>query len=291
MSYNLGRRSMPQHLAQQYQRLKAIASEDLRGEAVAHLIREMAVYARQLLQRTERVGLTSRVEGKHYFGFRRDGQSRPVNEALYIEDEGDFNRLLRAFESGFPGATGEDIVRSTYSAAYSVFAAHDTYGVGRKASATFFEVLIGHIVSRAVGVSPRKKVRIPESGADLPTDYVFDPGTKSRKIHLPIKTSTRERAVQAWVHQLVLDRIFGTGVYRGVLVVSAETKRDSKTGEVIEICVPRQLQMFQSRVAEISRIYYLDPPQVYLALAADFPRVEVRSFGEALSELPGLLHT
>ena len=77
--------------------------------------------------------------------------------------------------------------------------------------------------------------------------------------------------LQRWVHQLVLDRIFGTGVYRGVFVVSAETKRDSTTGEVIEICVPKQLQMFQSRVAEISRIYYLDPPQVYLALATDFP--------------------
>jgi hypothetical protein len=87
----------------------------------------------------------------------------------------------------------------------------------------------------------------------------------------------------------VLERIFGAGVYRGVLVVSAETKRDSRTGEVIEICVPKQLQMFQSRVAEISRIYYLDPPQVYLNLAAEFPRVEVKSFGEAFGELRELL--
>jgi hypothetical protein len=71
--------------------------------------------------------------------------------------------------------------------------------------------------------------------------------------------------------------------------VSAETKRDSRTGEVIEICVPKQLQMFHSRVAEISRIYYLDPPQVYLNLAAEFPRVEVKSFGEAFGELRGLL--
>jgi hypothetical protein len=251
----------------------------------------MALYARQILGRADRIQLTSRVAGKRYFGFRREAQSRPINEALYV-DEGDaFNRLLRGFRSGFRSATGDEIVRSAYTTAYSVFAANDVYGVGRKASATFFEILIGHIVARAVGVSPRKKVRIPESGADLPTDYVFDPGPNSRKIHLPIKTSTRERAVQAWVHQLVLDRIFGTGAYRGVLVVSAETKGDSKTGEVIEICVPRQLQMFQSRVAEISRIYYLDPPQVYLALANDFPRVEVKSFGEAFQELQALLIT
>jgi len=282
---------VPQHLSQQYGRLKAIASEDLGGSAVARLVSEMALYARHILRRADRVQLTSRVAGKHYFGFKREAQCRPINEALYVDEEDAFNRLLRAFRSGFRSTTGEDIVRSAYTTAYSVFAANDVYGVGRKASATFFEILVGHIVARAVGVSPRKKVRVPESGADLPTDYVFDPGPNSRKIHLPIKTSTRERAVQAWVHQLVLDRIFGTGVYRGVLVVSAETKGDSKTGEVIEICVPKQLQMFQSRVAEISRIYYLDPPQVYLALANDFPRVEVKSFGEAFEELPALLRT
>ena len=249
----------------------------------------MALHARGLLQRTDRVQLTSRVTGKRYFGFSRDDQSRPVNVALYVEGGGELNRLLGAFRGGFQHTGGEDIVRSTYTIAYNVFAANDVYKVGRKASATFFEVLIGHIVSRTVGVSPRKKVRIPESGADLPTDYVFDPGRNRRKIHLPIKTSTRERAVQAWVHQLVLERIFGREEYRGVLVVAAETKRGSRTGEVIEICVPRQLQMFQSRVAEISRVYYLDPPQVYLALATDHPRIEVRSFGEALSELPTLL--
>ena len=282
---------MPQHLSQQYQRLKAIASEDLRGVAVSRLISEMASWSRQMLQRAERVQLTSRVTGKHYFGFRREGESRPINQALYVEDRAEFNRLLRAFRGGFQTSTADAVVRSAYTIAYSVFAANDVYEVGRKASATFFEILVGHMVARAVGVSPRKKVRIPESGADLPTDYVFDPGQNSRKIHLPIKTSTRERAVQAWVHQLVLDRIFGTGVYRGVLIVAAETKRDSRTGEVIEICVPRQLQMFQSRVAEVSRIYYLDPPQVYLALATDFPRVEVRSFGRAFGELQELLHT
>jgi hypothetical protein len=282
---------VPQHLSQQYGRLKAIASEDLGGSEVARLVSEMALYARQILGRADRIQLTSRVAGKRYFGFRREAQSRPINEGLYVDQEDVFNRLLRAFRRGFHSATAEDIVRSAYTTAYSVFAANDVYGVGRKASATFFEILIGHIVARAVGVSPRKKVRIPESGADLPTDYVFDPGPNSRKIHLPIKTSTRERAVQAWVHQLVLDRIFGTGLYRGILVVSAETKGDSRSGEVIEICVPRQLQMFQSRVAEISRIYYLDPPRVYLALANEFPRVEVESFGEAFEELQALLRS
>jgi hypothetical protein len=121
-----------------------------------------------------------------------------------------------------------------------VFAVHDVNEVGRKTSATFFDILIGHMVSRALGVSPRKKVRMPETDVELPTDYVFDPGRNQRKIHLPIKTSSRERGVQAWVHHLILDGIFGKGRFRGVFVLCGETKRSKKTGEVIEICIPAQ---------------------------------------------------
>jgi hypothetical protein len=279
---------VPEQLSRQYRHLKTISTAALGGSDVASLISDMALRARQILQRTERVPLNS-AAGKNYFSFRGKEQSRPVNAALYENGDREFARLLRTFRAGLPREERDAAVRAAYSVAYSVFAAHDVHDVGRKASATFFEILIGHVVARAIGVDPRKKVRVPESGADLPTDYIFDPGPRSRKIHLPVKTSTRERAVQAWVHQLVLERIFGAGQYRGVLIVASETKRDTRTGEVIEICVPRQLQMFQARVAEMSRVYYLDPPKVYLELADAFPRVEVRPFGDALSELPQLL--
>jgi hypothetical protein len=208
---------------------------------------------------------------------------------LYISKDAEFEYGLRVFLRGFNQAGPEEIVRTTYSIAFSVLAAHDITEVGRKASATFFEILIGHIAARRLGRAPRKKVVIPESGAFLPTDYVFDPGKGKRKIHLPIKTSTRERAVQAWVHQLVLERIFGADEYLGVLVVATETKRNAKTDEVIEICVPGQLQMFQSRVAKMTRVDYLDPPQAYLDLARAHPRVDVRRFGEAWSEIEELL--
>lgn len=274
---------------QRYRELKRLAAGDLRADTVAACIGEMASRSRKLLKSCKRVELKSKVADKLYFGYSGTVESRPINRLLYIENERQFQERMEAFLAGKLGADTQEVARVTYTIACCIFAAHDVNQVGRKASATFFEILIGHIVARILGVSPRRKVRIPESQADLPADYVFDPGRDSRKIHLPIKTSTRERAVQAWVHQLVLDRIFGNGVYRGILVVSGETKRDSRTGEVIEICVPKQLQMFQARVAEISRVYYLDLPQTYLALNESFPRLEVKSFGHAVTELPGLL--
>jgi hypothetical protein len=284
---------VPEQLNRQYNQLKVSSLEALGGVPVADLVSEMALHSRQILLRGERVPLAS-TTGKTYFSFCGREQSRPVNIALYEDDDGEFERLLRGFRGGFVGISGEEIVRATYSIAFSVFGANDVNGVGRKASATFFEILIGHIIARAVGISPRKNVRIPESPDDdpayLPTDYLFDPGGRSRKIHLPIKVSTRERAVQAWVHQLVLERIFGAGRYLGILIVASETKRDRRTSQVIEICVPRQLQLFQGRLTEMSRVYYLDPPKVYLDLAnADPTAVTVKPFGESITELPQLL--
>jgi hypothetical protein len=288
-SFDIKSPHMARQLAAQYAKLVATPPEELAGEAVATLISEMALRARRILAEAERIQLFSPTTGKRYFSYRAEEQSRPINAALYAEDEMDFEQLVAEFLGGFKRTSAVEIARATYSIAFGVFAAHDVNKVGRKRSATFFENVIGHIIARRLNLPPRNKVRTPETGADLPTDFVFDPGERSRKLHLPIKISTRERAVQAWVHQLVLARIFGDGVYRGVLVVGTETKRDTKTGEVIEICIPGQLQLFQSRVTEMARVYYLDPPASYLALTNAFPRVDVKPFGEALTELPQLL--
>jgi len=283
---------VPEQLSRQYELLKKTPASSLGETKTAGQISDMALRSRQILQHTERVPLTS-ATGKNYFSFLGRQQSRPINIALYENNEREFAGMLRRFRNGLPNNDADAVTRTTYSIAYSVFAAHDVNDVGRKASATFFEILIGHIVARALGIAPRSKVLLPESPPEdptyLPTDFLFDPAPRGRKIHLPIKTSTRERAVQAWVHQLVLERIFSAGRYRGVLVVASETKRNARTGEVIEICVPGQLQMFQARVCEMSRVYYLDPPRSYLLLATSDPRIEVKTFGHALSELPQLL--
>ena len=86
---------MPEHLSEQYRTLKALASADVSGRPMALLISEMALYARELLERMERVQLVSRVEGKHYFSLRGNAQSRPLNEALYVVDQNEFEGLLR----------------------------------------------------------------------------------------------------------------------------------------------------------------------------------------------------
>jgi len=280
-----------ERLEREYRKLKSISSSGLLDKAVSEHIVDTVRVSRDALQQARRIQLKSAVRDKTYFGFSAVAESRPVNQALYASDQEDFDGLLQVFLNGFRGASDNEIVRSAYTLAYTVFAANDINEIGRKASATFFEILIGHIMARAIGVSPRKRIRLPESDATLPTDYVFELGG-NRRIHLPIKTSTRERGVQAWVHQLVLDGIFGKGSFVGVFVVGAETKRNAKTGEVIEICVPQQFAMFQARIATISGIYYLDPPETYLRLSRTntVQPIQIERFGTMFRDLQALLH-
>ena len=116
-------------------------------------------------------------------------------------------------------------------------------------------------------------------------DFLIGMGEGAPKIHLPVKMSTRERVVQAWAHQRLLDAAYGAGAYRGIMVLFAETKLDSKTLEVVEICVPDQWLTYQSLLAQMECIYYFDLPVRYQELTTQYPDVIViRPFHEFFSQ-------
>jgi hypothetical protein len=116
-----------------------------------------------------------------------------------------------------------------------------------------------------------------------------DLGPRKAKFHLPIKTSTRERVIQVWAHQRVLDGVYGTGRFLGTPVILAETKTDSKSKKVVEICLPDQWLIYQMHIAQLKRVYYLDVPVPYARLAGAFPRLYVRAFGDFFHEVDTLI--
>ena len=157
----------------------------------------------------------------------------------------------------------------------------------QKTPGTFFEAFIGHFFSLTFGVKPRKKVEVltvEDERSTLKTDYIFDLGPGRLKFHVPVKTSTRERAIQVWTHQHMLNGVYGGGRFRGMLVALAETKVNLKTLEVTEICLPAQWAVYQRFVARMDRIYYLDIPEKYAALATKFPYISVKTLGEFFVE-------
>jgi hypothetical protein len=249
---------------------------------------------RYLTTRCEKIELRSRVPGKRYFAFRHllppDRISRPVNADLFIDDPDKVAHLLKIFQLDplMTGLSAHESNRLLYTASISFCALCDATAAGdKKTPGTYFELLVGHVLSLAFGVKPRTKVEVltvEDERSTLPTDCIFDLGPKKLKFHVPVKISTRERVIQVWAHQRVLNGVYGEGRFRGVLVCLSETKLDLAQLEVTEICLPDQWAVYQRFIARMDRVYYLDLPPKYAALAEQFPFIPVKTFGGFFKE-------
>ena len=69
--------------------------------------------------------------------------------------------------------------------------------------------------------------------------------------------------------------------YQAIMVLFSETKLNSRSLEVVEICVPDQWLAYQSLLAKMDRIYYFDMPARYKALTDKYPDlIPIKPFGE-----------
>lgn len=275
-----------------YLNLKLLAKADLGSKAVSDQLLELTGISLLFLKdECSIVQLISRVSGKKYISFVKQTDpnilSRPVNVALFVPDiqelQVQWNSRIWADRSRQP----TEIDRLLYTMAMSYCVAADLFDkANKKGPATYFEYLIGHLMTQELGVNPTKKARLPIGKRDvlMTMDFIFDLGGNNPKVHLPVKLSTRERVVQAWAHQRLLDAAFGDAQFRGILVVFAETKLDQKTREVVEICVPEQWLAYQTLLARMDRIYYFDVPKRYADLAVAFPIIRLKQFGEFFTE-------
>jgi hypothetical protein len=267
---------------------------DIKAPEVGVALSDLFQECLRFLRRVKRVELESKIPGKQYFAFELGKKiSRAINKAEYDPDPSEWDRLLKAVQAGdASGFSIQDDTRAVYAAAVSFCAIIDLTKSGdQKTPGTFFEYLIGHLFASRLGVNPRTRLPVLNLDMDttLPTDFVFDLGANRAKFHLPIKTSTRERVIQVWAHQRVLDGVYGTGRFIGTPVILAETKTDTKKREVIEICLPDQWRIYQMHIAQLKRIYYLDVPVSYARLNEVFPPLCVRPFGEYFVEVDTLI--
>ena len=276
-----------------YEDLKALAKGGLQDPAVENQIVELSLLGFDFLETLcDRIDLVSQVVGKDYIAYRLadSAPSRALRRDMFPDDRAALEEALGIFRQDLRRVDADAATRAIYAVAMTFCAANDaSKRDDRKTPATYFEILVAHLFARMLGVEPHTSIPIPDflggPGRRLPTDYWFDLGTSRRAIHLPIKTSTRERAIQAWAHQRILDGIVGTNQLTGILVSLAETKLNRSKLEVVEICVPEQWRLYQKYIARIDRAYYLDPPAPYIALS---PTVEVKTIGEAFQELESL---
>jgi len=281
-------------LSASYSTLKLTTAKDAKSAQVAELIASFTSAAVDFLSTCPRVPLVSKVPQKTYFSFAKPGKkgklSRAVNDGLFDPSSAQYlDHLIHGTLNRIPLP---ERARFLYTMAISYCCAADLLKSGdQKTPATFFECLIGHLFARAFGVNQRTQVEVlqlEDEKRTLPTDFIYDLGPARPKFHVPVKTSTRERVIQVFAHQRVLDGVHGFGKFKGILVCLAETKLNHTSREVVEICVPKQWNLYYRFIAVMHRFYYFDVPQKYADLASGDPPMAVVPFAKFFDEVTDL---
>lgn len=228
--------------------------------------------------------------GKRYSIYRAGKSlSRPFLSELFIADPDEFEsewvQLLAACrpQTHRIELPSKDVNRIVYTAATSFCLCFDLWKPkSRKSPGTQFEILLGSLLSRLLPTHVRSKhVSLPQEAESVATDIVMADPVENRALVFPAKITTRERIVQPFAHQRILDSVFGEGRYRSVIVCVSEMQRDGERG-ANEVCVPGTIRLFQKHLAAVAGIYYLDPPHRYLQ--PDLTSVvRVGSVGELLT--------
>jgi len=208
--------------------------------------------------------------------------SRPYRPEMFIADLAEFERAAVSFQDQMDDDDITDPVtfeKVVYTVVSSFCLCYDVWKPkSRKTPGTFFEVFIGSVCHIRYP-QPRFQmtkhipivVEVPDvdavddgalQGNSVSTDLVITNTDTEKGAVIPLKITTRERIVQPFAHQRILDSAYPRR-YRSYLTCISEVQRDDKTTAVKQICVPGTVALFQKHLSELSGLYYCDIPQRY----------------------------
>ena len=253
-----------------YKLLRELKKAYDQGGAPLGLLHDLTVHALTLISDVDLIDYDSNCS-KPYRVFKTDSQlSRPVLPTMLISDPPEFsknwNELVAALDAtGHRVDATEDLINKTlYTSAMSFAVCIDLWKPkSRKTPGTVYEIIMGSIMGKILPSHKRLKyISLPVDDEKVTTDIVFD--RKGNGLVIPVKISTRERVVQPYAHQRILDSVFGPDRYESILICINETQRDDNNLTTNDICVPGTIKLFQSHLASLSGLFYLDPPERYL---------------------------
>lgn len=218
--------------------------------------------------------------------------SRPLRSDLFIDDIDQFDEMnvefLKQLENASEIWTERNVRNATqviYTSVMSFACVIDLWKrSSRKTPGTFFEIYIASLIpiffpdavlskhitlATALNNTDISESEAGHSGKDeiprVATDLVVGRKNYESKIVIPLKITTRERIVQPFAHQRILDSAFGSGVFSSFLTCVSETQLDHQTSSVKQVCVPGTVKLFQRHLGQLSGLYYCDVPQRYAA--------------------------
>lgn len=228
-----------------------------------------------------------------YWVADKDGVlSRPYRPDLFIADPDEFKAEAAIFIEEISQAGGDPtrFDRVIYTTVTAFCLCYDVWKPkSRKTPGTFFEVLIGSAATlRFPDLCLTKHIPIKDlpivgaadalveleqvveedeavealKGDSVSTDLVLtDPVTEKGAV-IPLKITTRERIVQPFAHQRILDSAY-PGKFASFLACMSEVQRDDKNDTVKQVCVPGTVALFQKHLANLNGLYYCDVPLRY----------------------------
>ena len=263
-------------------------------------------HAMLLLKNNAGYGYFGSFNGKNtqeYHSFTFNGEySRPVRDDLFITDYDffvsgfrEFNESLRDIGSKWSSFDSRRANKIIYTSVMSVACCFDLWKSGsRKTPGTFFEIFMAAVLKWMIPDEIFSK-HIPlidqlESDdesidpSSVSTDIVIKTKYKNASVVIPLKITTRERIVQPFAQQRILDSYFGNGVYFSFLACISETQQDKKKKKVNHICVPGTIRLYQKYLSSLSGMYYCDIPERYLERdLTDI--IPVRTMGDFLFDI------
>ena len=297
---------MPHRIAQEYNNMKLLFSRSALSDDVTRKFISINELCKTEIARMHVLPITSgsTAVGKNYMVFSLTGNivdkhSRPVNSDLYnagnqLDATGKtkvdifFENLLR---NQIPLQSAQDITEALYVISMNYCCCADLVDGVKSNGGDYFEKFIGHLYARHLNREPSTLMtacELDDETIQIPTDYIFNLGPNLPKFHVPVKTSTRERCVEVWAQQRILDGAYGVGRFICLLTCLAETNYVSRNHAVDIVCVPNQWINYQLFISQVKRAYYLDMPARYEALNRRFPRIHVKQFGEFFHETTNL---
>lgn len=288
-------------IRQKYDELKNLFAQSANSIDVTNKLIEIHNLCCIELSTASRVPLASGngTSGKTYFSFSHNQTlSRPVNSTLFedgysIDPLDPLGRCKvdiffdNVLSNNIDKQSADDITSSVYTVAMEFCCSTDLAGRGVKIAGTYFEKLVGHLYSRHLNIQPEGQMtacELDNTSISIPTDYIFNLGPAKPKFHVPVKTSTRERVVEVWAQQRVLDGAYGVGRFICLLTCMSETELNKRQMKVDDVCIPGQWTNYQLFIAQLKRAYYLDIPNKYDSLNNAFPKIHVKQFGEFFHE-------
>ena len=297
--------NMPAHsIASKYNEMKNLFGINPLSAEITEKFKEINDLCQIEINGLTQIPLTSRstATGKNYvvFSNTENKYSRPVNIDLYnagCATNISGIKIIDEFWSNVQSHTistqdAHTITAVLYAICMNYCCCADLIHGVKNNSGDYFEKLVGHLYSMHLNVAPTNQMNAVELDGEsisLPTDFIFDLGAGKPKFHVPAKTSTRERVVEVWAQQRVLDGAFGVGRFLCLLTCIGETNFYSNDMSVAITCVPNQWINYQLFISQIKRAYYLDVPEKYNELNYRFPKIYVKEFGEFFHESANLI--